>query len=160
MSERSEYALPLVVRYDNLIAIIGEKKDLAVKSALSSSPNKPETIELSSFNDNGLPDPQRTRRARAFDNILLKLRQWSNKLSYESSTKAAAGPDVLEALEAPNTQLIGRIHEILSEIALEVERCPSDFAENTLKQVPILQSSEILFSVSDQASVGNPGISP
>ena len=149
MPQMSKYALPLVVRYDNLIAIIAEKKDLAIKSALPSSPEKPENIELFSCNENGLPDSQRTRRARAFDNILFKLRQWSDKLSYESATRVAAGSDVLEALEASNTQLIGRIHELLSDIALKVGRCPSGFAENTFKQVASLQSSILLFSVSD-----------
>lgn len=125
MSEMSEYAVPLVVRYDNLIAIIGEKKELAVKSALSSSPEKREDTETFSFHGRDLRNSQFIDSISALNNVLFKLQQWSDKLSYESSTKIATGPDVLEALEASDTQLISTIHKILTEIALKVERYPS-----------------------------------
>lgn len=141
MSEMSEYAVPLVVRYDNLIAIIGEKKELAVKSALSSSPEKREDTETFSFHGRDLRNSQFIDSISALNNVLFKLQQWSDKLSYESSTKIATGPDVLEALEASDTQLISTIHKILTEIALKVERYPSGFVGNLFKQVAILQSS-------------------
>ena len=59
-------------------------------------------------------------RYGALNNVLFQLRLWANKLSYESSRKVTAGPDVLEALEASNVQFIVKIHEIFSDIATKL----------------------------------------
>ena len=127
MIESSKYALPLVVRYETLIAFISDDIDSAVKdSAPQLSLERRSEFELQDIKKDVSADTQRVDRTGALKNVLLKLRQWAHRLSYESSTMVTAGPDVLEALEmgSSNGEVIDKIHGIFSGIAKQVQSCP------------------------------------
>ncbi len=95
MTDRSlKYAVPLVVRYDSLIALIIKNIESAVEG----------------------PTP-----GSALNGVLFKLRQWARDLSYENSIEATSGRDVLETLEASEAESIHKIHDTLSTIANQLQ---------------------------------------
>ena len=151
MAEPPKYAVPLVVRYESLIALISDNIDTAVKDSA-----RPSSLKMRSMF--GLRHFE--RRTGALGNVLFKLRQWVSKLSYESATRVTAGPDVLEALEASGAEVINKIHGIFSSIANEVYSSPRGLREDTFEYIATLQSPALSTSVPDQAPVGIPGINP
>ena len=118
MVKSPAYAVPLVVRYQTLIALTSEEMELAVKySARQSLPEKRSTTELQDLERPNSTDTPLVDRNSALNNLLFKLRHWADKLSHESSKKVIPGPDVLEALEASNAEVINKLHWIFSGIA-------------------------------------------
>lgn len=118
MAELPKYALPLVVRYQTLLALIRKNMNLAVKdSARGSSTEMMSRIELPDLQRDIIANTPLMDRCGALNNLLFKLRHWANKLDYESPKKVIAGPDVLEALEASNLAVIIKVHVIFSDIA-------------------------------------------
>ena len=114
MVESPTYAVPLVVRYQTLIALTKLAcKDSARESLLEKRP----TTELQDLERRNLTNTPLVDHNGALNNLLFKLRHWADKLSHESSKKVVPGPDVLETLEASNAEVINKLHGIFSGIA-------------------------------------------
>ena len=118
MKAPPQYPIPLVIRYQTLIAFIKEEMKSAVnESARKLSREQKSIVEPQKLERNILDSIPLRDRYGALNNVLFKLRLWANQLNYETSEKATVGTDVLEALEASDAEVIISIHGIFTAIA-------------------------------------------